>query len=91
VGPVLATGPLAANLSNATGDPSGSSLLEILEEYGVPADEAEWYLNALSRGGVLLTVETGDADADRAVDIMNRTLQPARSARTSVDEGGVTL
>ena len=83
VGPVLATGPLAASLSNTTGDPAGSSLLEVLKDYGVPADEAEWYLDALRRGGVLVAVETGDADTDRVVDIMNRVMQPAQRGQSA--------
>ena len=90
VGPVLATGPLAASLSNTTGDPSGSSLLEVLKDSGVPADEAEWYLDALRRGGVLVAVETGDADADRVVDIMNRVVQPAQRARARADTAAET-
>ncbi|HSF32488.1 MAG TPA: DUF2382 domain-containing protein [Candidatus Tectomicrobia bacterium] len=80
IGPVLATGPLAANLSSTTGDPSGASLLDVLRDSGVPADEAEWYLDAVRRGGTLVAVDTGDADADGAVDIMNRAMQPAPAA-----------
>src|SRR5262245_51907289 len=40
LGPILATGPIAASLSNTTGDPSGSSLLDVLQDYGVPTGEA---------------------------------------------------
>ncbi len=80
IGPVLATGPLAANLSSTTGDPSGASLLDVLRDSGVPADEAEWYLDAVRRGGTLVAVDTGDADADGAVDIMNRAMPPAPAA-----------
>ena len=90
VGPILATGPLAASLSNTTGDSSGSSLLEVLKDAGVPADEAEWYVDALRRGGVLVAVETGDADADRVVDIMNRVVQPAQRARAGADTAAET-
>jgi hypothetical protein len=71
VGPVLGSGPLAASLSSTNGDPSGTSLLEVLEEYGVPADEAQWYLEAFRSGGTVIAVETTDADADRVVDLMN--------------------
>jgi uncharacterized protein (TIGR02271 family) len=90
VGPVLATGPLAASLSSVNGDPAGTSLLEVLKDYGVPADEAEWYLDAVRRGGVLVAVETGDADADRAVDIMNRAMQSAPIARGRTDAAAAT-
>ena len=58
IGPVLATGPLAARLSRGNGDPSGTGLREALKDSGVPVDEAEWYLDAVRRGGVLVAVET---------------------------------
>jgi uncharacterized protein (TIGR02271 family) len=90
MGPVQATGPLAASLTSTTGDPSGSSLLEVLKDAGVPADEAEWYLEALRRGGILVAVETSDADADRVVDIMNRVMQPAQQARERTDRTAET-
>ena len=85
IGPVHATGPLASSLTSTTGDPSGSSLLEVLKDTGVPADDAEWYLDALRRGGLLVAVETSDADADRVVDIMNRVMQSAKQTRESAD------
>jgi uncharacterized protein (TIGR02271 family) len=85
VGPVQATGPLAAGLSSTTGGPSGSSLLDVLTDYGVSADEAQWYLDALRRGGALIAVETSDADADRAVDIMKRAMQPGREITGRID------
>jgi uncharacterized protein (TIGR02271 family) len=85
VGPVLATGPLAASLSSTTGGPSGAGLVDVLKDYGVPATEAEWYLDSVRRGGGLVAVETGDADADRAVDIMNRAIQPGLGVRDRAD------
>jgi hypothetical protein len=74
VGPVMATGPLAASLTAEGGDPSGTNFREALEEYGVPTDESQWYLDAVRAGGVLTAVEAGDAEADRAADIMNHTV-----------------
>jgi uncharacterized protein (TIGR02271 family) len=85
VGPVQATGPLGASLSSTTGGPSGASLLDVLTDSGVPADDAEWYLDAVRRGGVLVAVESGDADADRAVDLMNRVMQPSPGVRGRAD------
>ena len=61
-----------------------------MKDYGVSADDAEWYLDALRRGGVLVAVETGDADADRVVDIMNRVMQPAQQARARADTAAET-
>ena len=80
VGPVLATGHLAASLSSTTGAPSGAGLLDVLKDAGVPANEAQWYLEGVRRGGILVAVETDDADADRVVDVMNHVMQPARGA-----------
>ena len=90
VGPMHVTGTLAASLSSTTDDPAGTSLLDVLEDYGVSADEAEWYLEALRRGGVLIAVETGDADADRVVEIMNRVIHPAQQARARADTAAET-
>jgi uncharacterized protein (TIGR02271 family) len=85
VGPMHATGPLAASLSTMTDDPAGSSLLDVLEDYGVSAADAKWYLEALHRGGVLVVVERDDAEADRVVDIINRARQSAKQARERAD------
>jgi hypothetical protein len=85
VGPVLATGPLASSLSGTAGDPSRTGLVDVLMDGGVPAAEAEWYVDAVRRGGVLIAVEAGDADADRAADIMNRAMQPTPAARRRAD------
>jgi uncharacterized protein (TIGR02271 family) len=76
LGPVLATGPLAAALAAAPGGPTATTLLDVLKDCGVPADEAQWYVGGVHRGGVLVAVETGDADADRAADLMRRAMQP---------------
>jgi uncharacterized membrane protein/stress response protein YsnF len=87
VGPVVATGPLAANLSSTAEGPSGHSLLEVFKDSSVPVDEAEWYADAIRRGAVLVAVDTGDADANRAVEIMNRSLQPAYGTTARADVG----
>jgi uncharacterized protein (TIGR02271 family) len=76
VGPVLGTGPLAASLSGKSGDHAGMGLLGVLTDASVPTDEAQWYVDAVRRGGILVAVDTGDADADRVVEIMNRAMQP---------------
>jgi uncharacterized protein (TIGR02271 family) len=79
VGPVLATGPLAAALADARGGPTATTLLDVLKDCGVPADEAQWYCDGVHRGGALVAVETSDADADRAADLMRRAMQPPPS------------
>jgi uncharacterized protein (TIGR02271 family) len=66
-------------------------LLEVLKDYGVPEDEAEWYLDAVRRGGILVAVDTSDADADRAVEIISRAVRPAGGAREQADARSNTL
>jgi uncharacterized protein (TIGR02271 family) len=90
IGSVQATGPLAARLSRVNGDPSGTGLLETLKDSGVPVDEAEWYLEAVRRGGMLVAVETSDADADRVVNIMNNAMQAAPTARGRTEAAAAT-
>jgi hypothetical protein len=81
VGPVLATGPLATALAEVRGGPTATSLLDVLKDGGVPADEAQWYLEGLHRRGALVAVETDDADADQAADLMRRVMQPSQRTR----------
>jgi uncharacterized protein (TIGR02271 family) len=79
LGPVLATGPLAAALADARGGPTATTLLDVLKGCGVPEDEAQWYYDGVHRGGALVAVETSDADANRAADLMRRAMQPPAS------------
>jgi uncharacterized protein (TIGR02271 family) len=81
VGPVLATGPLATALAEVRGGPTATTLLDVLKNGGVPADEAQWYLEGLHRRGALVAVETDDADSDRAADLMRRVMQPSQRSR----------
>lgn len=39
---------------------------------GIPAEDARYYAEGIRRGGVLLTVSTPEAEADRAAEIMDR-------------------
>ena len=79
IGPVLATGPLAAELADVSGGPTAATLLDVLRDCGVPADEAQWYCDGVHRGGALVAVDTSDADADRAADLMRGAMQPSQS------------
>jgi uncharacterized protein (TIGR02271 family) len=81
VGPVLATGPLAAELADVSGGPTAATLLDVLKDCGVPADEAQWYCDGVHRGGALVAVDTSDADADRAADLMRGAMQPSQRTR----------
>jgi uncharacterized protein (TIGR02271 family) len=83
IGPVLATGPVAAALAGVSGGPAGDSLLKVLTDYGVPADETPWYTGGVRRGGTLVIVETDDAGAERAADMMRRYTMADPEARRS--------
>lgn len=79
IGPILAAGPLAAALgitvgSTLTGAAIGAAaggILGALTHLGVPQDQAEYYAEGVRRGGTLVTVSASDANAQKAVDIMN--------------------
>lgn len=79
VGPILAAGPLAAALSGLAGAGMGAvaggvagGLIGALVDLGVPEDQAHYYAEGVRRGGTLVTVQTDEHMADKAVDIMNR-------------------
>ena len=41
IGPVLATGPTAAAIADISGGPTATSVLAILKDRGIPADEVQ--------------------------------------------------
>src|SRR5205823_5546212 len=68
IGPVIAVGPLGVALTalvtGATGALGGA--LTALPTLDAPDEERRIYLEGLQRGGVLVSVETDEADAARA-------------------------
>lgn len=83
IGPVLAAGPLAAAIgttaatvgATALGAGIGAAtggLIGGLVGAGVPKEEAEYYAEGVRRGGTLVSVNTDDAMANTAYDIMTR-------------------
>jgi len=70
LGPVIAAGPLAATLSGAGAGVIAGGLIGGLTELGVSKPDAEYYAEAVRRGGALVTVRTDDDSADRAVALM---------------------
>jgi uncharacterized protein (TIGR02271 family) len=83
IGPVLATGPMAAALTSVSGGPAADGLMNVLTDRGVPSDEAHWYTEGVRRGGALVIVEADDAEANQAADIMRRYMTVAPEARPS--------
>ena len=70
-GPVIAIGPIATALAGAGIGAAAGGLIGGLTEAGVPEHHAEYYAEGVRRGGVLVTVRTTDALADRAADILD--------------------
>jgi hypothetical protein len=79
IGPVIAAGPLAVALSTLTGAGVGAvaggvtgGLLGALIGLGVPEEEAEYYAEGVRRGGVLVTVQADDSNAEQITNLLNR-------------------
>ncbi len=83
IGPVLAAGPLAAAIGTTTAAVGATALgagigaatgglIGGLVGAGVPKEDAEYYAEGVRRGGTLVSVNTEDATAGMAHDIMSR-------------------
>jgi hypothetical protein len=64
IGPIVAAGPLAAELGEVAGHVAGS-LASVLTSAGLSHDRAELLQREVARGGVLLGVHAAPADVDR--------------------------
>jgi len=67
IGAVSVAGPLATALRGAGADAAAGGFIGALTEMGIPEQHAHFYGEGVRRGGVLVTVVTTDATADRAV------------------------
>ena len=72
IGPILAAGPIAAALAGAGAGAVAGGLIGGLTDAGVSETHAEYYAEAVRRGGALVTVRADDARADEAEDIIRR-------------------
>jgi uncharacterized protein (TIGR02271 family) len=72
IGPVLAAGPLVALVAGAGIGATAGGLVSGLTRLGLEDDEAHTYAEGLRRGGTLVSVDSGDHRADRAVAVMKR-------------------
>ncbi len=70
LGPVLAVGPLAAALAGAGIGAASGTVLGALVGYGFSEDRAEYYAEAVRRGGALLTLRTDGGRTHEARDIL---------------------
>jgi hypothetical protein len=64
IGPIVAAGPLAAELGEAAGHLAGS-LASVLKSAGLPQERAEALQREVARGAVLLGVHVAAQDVDR--------------------------
>lgn len=67
IGPIVAAGPLAAELGEVAGHLAGS-LASVLESAGLPRERAEALQHEVSQGAVLLGVHVSPPDVDRVRD-----------------------
>jgi hypothetical protein len=74
LGPIVAAGPLLATLTGAgVGAAAGAALGGLvggLIKIGVPEHDALFFAEAVHRGGILVLVQTSDAQASAAADIL---------------------
>jgi len=72
-GPIIAAGPLAAALTGAGIGAAAGGLIGGLKNSGISESDAHFYEEGVRRGGVLVTVRTEDALADRAAGVLDDT------------------
>jgi uncharacterized membrane protein len=72
IGPVVAAGPLATALTGLGIGAAAGGIIGALANIGVPEDEAHYYAEGVRRGGVLVTVNASEAQAERAAQIMRQ-------------------
>jgi hypothetical protein len=70
IGAILAAGPIAAALAGAGAGAVAGGLIGGLVDLGVPQTHAEYYAEAVRRGGALVTVRTDASRTDEAENIM---------------------
>lgn len=72
IGPIVAAGPIIGALAGAGIGVASGGVLGGLVGLGVSKDEAEYYAEAIRRGGTLVTVQAEDSRVPLATEIMNR-------------------
>jgi hypothetical protein len=72
IGPVIAAGPLVAGLVGAGVGAAAGGLIGALIDAGIPEEHAGYYSEGVRRGGVLVTAQVADGQADQAVRLMDR-------------------
>ncbi len=70
VGPIVAAGPIIAILTGAGAGAATGGIVGALADLGVPEDDAHTYAEGIRRGGSLVSVRLGAAEAARVSDIL---------------------
>jgi uncharacterized membrane protein len=72
LGPIIAAGPIVATLTGAGVGAVAGGLIGGLTDLGVPREHAEYYAEAVRRGGALVTVRVDETRTDDVTRIMQR-------------------
>lgn len=72
IGPIIAAGPIVAALTGAGVGAVAGGLIGGLTDLGVSETDAQYYAEAVRRGGALVTVRADESRAESAADIMRR-------------------
>jgi hypothetical protein len=72
VGPIIAAGPIVATLTGAGVGAVAGGLIGGLTDLGVTSEHAEYYAEAVRRGGALVTVRADGARVDEVTRVMQR-------------------
>lgn len=84
VGPILVIGPVASALSGTAGEVAGEGLIRVLIDRGAPSDEAQACVEGMRRGGALVLVDTDEARAEQAREVLRRSVQMDQEALVAV-------
>lgn len=72
IGPIIAAGPIVAALTGAGVGAVAGGLIGGLTDLGVTEADAQYYAEAVRRGGALVTVRADETRAERAADLMRK-------------------
>ena len=70
IGPVVAAGPIVTAIGGAILGAAAGGIIGALVDLGVPEEHAHYYAEGIRRGGTVLTLQTDDTRAQRAVEVM---------------------
>ena len=72
IGPILTAGPIIATLAGAGAGAVAGGVIGSLTELGVEKNDAEFYAEAIRRGGTLVTLRTDESRVDEASAILRK-------------------